>query len=71
MVTNLYHSSHSRKSEILTWSSKKKAQALGMVEGRGTATMTAENSEYPAQIPLACTKYLQNAKSEHQNKFGS
>jgi len=55
----------------LTWSSKKKAQALGIVEGRGTATMTAENSEYPAQIPLACTKYLQYGKSKHQNKFGS
>lgn len=42
-----------------------------MVEGRGTATMTAENSEYPAQIPLACTKYLQYAKSKHQNEIGS
>jgi hypothetical protein len=37
-----------------------------MVEGRGIATMIAENSEYPAQMPFACTKYLQNAKSKYQ-----
>jgi hypothetical protein len=40
-----------------------------MVEGRGIATMTAENSEYPAQMPFACTKYLQNAKSKYQNEW--
>lgn len=34
-----------KDSDEMTWSSKKKVQARGMVEGRGIATITAERSE--------------------------
>jgi len=35
-----------------------------MLERRGKATKTTENNEYPAQMPLACTKYLQHTNPE-------
>jgi len=38
-----------------------------MLERRGKATKTTENNEYPAQMPLACTKYLQHTKSRAQS----
>jgi len=38
-----------------------------MLDRRGKATKMAENNEYPAQMPLACTKYLQNTESRGQN----